>query len=155
MTMATSPSAPAARSGERACDPAVLNPSDTFVRRHLGPCEAEIREMLAVVGFPTLDAFSDAVVPASIRLPSPPALNGLPARERGEHEVLAGLAAIAAQNTVAASYIGMGYYGTITPPVILRNILENPGTRSTPPTRPKSPRAVWKPCSTSRPSSAT
>jgi glycine dehydrogenase len=65
--------------------------------------------------------------------------------------VLADLRALAVQNKVYRSFIGMGYADTITPPVILRNIWRTPaGTRSTRPTRPKLPRGAWKRCSTSR-----
>ena len=79
--------------------------------------------MLEVVGYPTLDAFIDAVVPADIRLKKPLAI---PAA-RSEVATRARLQELAARNTVARSYLGMGYADTITPPVILRNIIENPG----------------------------
>ena len=79
--------------------------------------------MLAALGYDSLDAFIDAVVPGDIRLARPLALP--PARS--EPEVLAGLRAIADQNQVFRSYIGIGYHDTITPPVILRNVFENPG----------------------------
>lgn len=79
--------------------------------------------MLATLGLASLDALIDATVPEQIRLNKPLAL---PAG-RGEHETLAELRAIAARNTVSRSFLGEGYYGTITPPVIQRNILENPG----------------------------
>ncbi|MBI1189594.1 MAG: aminomethyl-transferring glycine dehydrogenase [Tepidisphaera sp.] len=105
----------------------VLAPSDTFAHRHIGPSEAEIAEMLGELGYANLDAFSDAVVPAGIRLSRSLNLAGIPDSPRGEHEVLNALKAIASQNKVMKSFIGMGYYDTITPPVILRNIMENPG----------------------------
>jgi Glycine cleavage system protein P (pyridoxal-binding), N-terminal domain len=108
-------------------DTALLNPSDTFPHRHIGPSEAEIAEMLGVLGFRSLDEMSDAIVPATIRLKTPLELTGLAPEGRGEHEVLAELKAIASQNKIARSFIGMGYYDTITPPVILRDVLENPG----------------------------
>ena len=105
-----------------------LNPSDTFVHRHLGPREHDLQDMLRTVGYPTLDALTDATVPAGIRRQELMHLEGLPTdRTLGEHEVLGLLRTIADQNTIAKSYIGMGYYDTITPGVILRNILENPG----------------------------
>jgi glycine dehydrogenase len=100
-----------------------LGPTDTFVRRHIGPSDDEIREMLASLGMSSLDELTDATVPANIRLRRPLKLG--PAR--GEHELLAELKSIASQNQVVRSFIGMGYYDTITPPVIQRNILENPG----------------------------
>src|SRR5688500_14364667 len=79
--------------------------------------------MLETLGYDSLDALIDAVVPADIRLRRPLALPP----GRSEREVLQALRAMAAQNQVFRSYIGMGYYGTFTPPVILRNVLENPG----------------------------
>jgi glycine dehydrogenase len=97
-------------------------PTETFVPRHIGPTEQEIREMLEVVGFDSLDALIDATVPDNIRLERPLALGGA----RTEQEVLAELREIASRNQIYRSYIGMGYSGTITPPVVQRNILENP-----------------------------
>ncbi|HEX2838966.1 MAG TPA: aminomethyl-transferring glycine dehydrogenase [Phycisphaerales bacterium] len=105
----------------------VLNPSDTFPHRHNGPSEADIAEMLQLVGYASLDELTSATVPEAIRLRQPLALAGLPETPRGEHETLRLLAGYAAENTVAKSFIGMGYYGTITPGVILRNVMENPG----------------------------
>jgi len=99
-----------------------LEHHNEFHARHIGPNDAEIAEMLAVVGVPSLDALTEAIVPASIRLASPLAL---PAAT-GEEEALAKIRAIAEKNRVFRSFIGQGYYGTVTPPVILRNILENP-----------------------------
>jgi len=98
-------------------------PPDQFVRRHIGPDAAEAREMLAQTGFKNLDELIVAAVPENIRLRRP---LQLPAA-RTEHETLAGLKVIASQNQVFRSYIGMGYYDCITPPVIQRNVLENPG----------------------------
>src|SRR5882762_4638272 len=81
--------------------------------------------MLAQLGYQTLDQLTDAVVPAAIRLASPLALGErLPL---GEHELLEEMKNLAADNIVLRSFIGQGYYDTITPPVILRNVLENPG----------------------------
>ena len=97
--------------------------SDSFASRHIGPRPDDTRAMLETMGYPSLDAFVNAVVPDDIRLRTP---LDLPAA-RSEAEVLAELRAIAAQNRVFRSYIGMGYHDTLTPPVILRNILENPG----------------------------
>ncbi len=79
--------------------------------------------MLDLLGYPSLEALADDAVPPQIRLKRP--LQLPPARS--EHEALAALKEIAAQNQVCRSYIGMGYYDCITPPVIQRNILENPG----------------------------
>jgi glycine dehydrogenase len=96
---------------------------DQFARRHIGPSPEETRAMLDRVGFPRLDELIDKAVPSAIRLDRP---LKLPAA-RSENEALAALRAIASQNQVCRSYIGMGYYDCITPPVIQRNVLENPG----------------------------
>ncbi len=93
-----------------------------FHARHIGPSDTEIDDMLAVVGAPSLDALVDAIVPASIKLTAPLAL---PAAVT-EEEALAKIRAIAQRNRVFRSFIGQGYSGTVTPKVILRNILENP-----------------------------
>lgn len=100
-------------------------PPDSFVPRHIGPTDADVKAMLEVVGYDSLDALIEATVPADIRLDQPMTLPGLPG-PLGEHEAIERLRAIAAKNTVAKSMIGMGYHGTITPPVILRNVLEDP-----------------------------
>ncbi len=100
-----------------------LGPSDTFIHRHIGPSVADVRAMLDLLEYDSLDDLIDATVPAAIRMKQP--LNiGEP---RGEHELLEQLKATASKNKVMRSLIGMGYYDTITPPVILRNIMENPG----------------------------
>src|SRR5213083_1193084 len=103
--------------------PDILKPTDTFVHRHIGPNPDDIQEMLSILGLPSLDALIDATIPADIRLRRPLTLGP----HRGEHEVLTRLRALAGQNKVFRSFIGMGYYDCITPPVIQRNILENPG----------------------------
>ena len=100
-----------------------MPPLDTFLRRHNGPGAEEAREMLGTLGFPSLDSLIDGAVPSQIRLQK--SLD-LPAA-KGEHETLAELRAIAAKNQVFRSFIGAGYSDCITPPVIQRNILENPG----------------------------
>jgi glycine dehydrogenase len=101
----------------------LLAPLDTFPRRHIGPDETETGAMLQSLGYDSLDDLILAVVPKPIRLNRP---LELPAA-RGEQQVLADLKKIAAQNQVFRSFIGMGYYNCITPPVIQRNVLENPG----------------------------
>ena len=93
-----------------------------FHARHIGPNDAEIAEMLAAVGATSLDGLVDAIVPSSIKLTAPLALPGAVTEE----EALAKIRTIAAGNRVHRSFIGQGYYGTVTPKVILRNILENP-----------------------------
>jgi glycine dehydrogenase len=95
---------------------------DKFEPRHIGPDQAQLAEMLRVIGVPSLDALIDAALPGSIRLKAP--LNMPPAET--EHEYLHRLRAVAARNEGFKSFIGMGYYGTLTPSVILRNLFENP-----------------------------
>jgi glycine dehydrogenase len=94
-----------------------------FRSRHLGPVGSDREHMLRVVGYDTLDALADAAVPGGIRMENaldlPPALS--------EHEALASLKSIVGKNRLFKSFIGQGYYGTHTPGVIQRNILENPG----------------------------
>ncbi len=101
----------------------LLAPQDDFARRHIGPNADDVAKMLQAVGVGTLDELIDATVPASIRLRRPLRI----AEPRAESEVLAELRAIAAKNQLYRSYLGMGYYDTLTPGVILRNIVENPG----------------------------
>lgn len=93
-----------------------------FLERHIGPNDAEIAHMLRIVGHDSLEAMTDAIVPASIKSAQPLAL---PA-PINEEEALAKIRAVAMRNQVFRSFIGQGYYGTLTPKVILRNILENP-----------------------------
>ncbi|ASY56565.1 aminomethyl-transferring glycine dehydrogenase [Sinorhizobium sp. CCBAU 05631] len=97
-------------------------PYDFANRRHIGPSPSEMEEMLKVVGYPSLDALIDDTVPASIRQRTPLSW-GAPMTER---EALDKLRETANRNDKLVSLIGQGYYGTITPPVIQRNILENP-----------------------------
>jgi glycine dehydrogenase len=100
-----------------------LPPVDLFADRHLGPRAADLEAMLTTLGLDSLEGLTEATVPASIRLDRlldlPPALS--------EAAALARLREYADQNEVWRSYLGYGYHDTITPPVILRNILENPG----------------------------
>src|SRR3954463_5700955 len=92
----------------------VLAPTDTFVHRHIGPNEAEQLEMLKLLGYGSLEELIDATVPPAIRMKRELELGG----ERSEHELLLELQGIAKKNRVFRSFIGQGYYGTITPPVI-------------------------------------
>ena len=100
-----------------------LEQHDEFIGRHIGPCASEMAAMLAAIGADSLQQLIDQTVPAAIRLPAD---LPLPASQR-EHEALATLKAIAGKNIVKKSCIGMGYYDTLTPKVILRNVMENPG----------------------------
>jgi glycine dehydrogenase len=96
--------------------------TDKFVNRHIGPRGKEISEMLEVIGVTSLDELIDQTVPANIRLEKPLNLpNGL-----SEREYYRRILNLAAKNKVFNTYIGMGWYDTITPAVILRNVLENP-----------------------------
>ena len=103
--------------------PAPPTAADSFVPRHIGPGAADVAAMLAVLGLPTLDALIDATIPESIRFRTPLAIHA----GKSEHEALAALRAIALKNRIFRSYLGYGYHDTLTPPVIQRNILENPG----------------------------
>lgn len=100
----------------------MMDTSGEFIPRHIGPNEADQQHMLEAIGAPSLEALMQEVVPANIRmtreldLPAP----------RAEADVLAEMKKIAAGNQVFRNYIGQGYYGTQTPNVILRNVLENP-----------------------------
>src|SRR6266487_3085673 len=96
---------------------------NSFARRHIGPSEAEVARMLGEVGFENLDSLIGAAVPKNIRLDRQLKLP----EAKSETEALAELRAISRKNKVARSFIGAGYYDCITPPVIQRNILENPG----------------------------
>jgi glycine dehydrogenase len=101
----------------------LLEPQDTFARRHLGPDPLAVARMVEVLDAESLDALIDETVPAAIRLQRP---LDLPA-PRTESQVLADLRALADQNEVYRSFIGMGYHDCLTPNVVLRNVLENPG----------------------------
>lgn len=94
-----------------------------FIRRHIGPTAQQQQEMAQVLGYESLDALIDDTVPAAIRRQTPMDLPGA----QTEQSVIAHLRSLAAQNVVNKSYIGTGYHDTYTPPVIQRNVLENPG----------------------------
>jgi glycine dehydrogenase len=108
-----------------------LDPLDSFARRHIGPSDADIVEMLSFLGYDSLDSLSRATVPASILSTSALSIddptNRAGFKVRGEAECLAAIHALASHNQVFRSYIGMGYHDCLTPAVILRNVLENPG----------------------------
>ena len=103
--------------------PLRLASTDAFASRHIGPDAASIAEMLTTVGAPSLDAFIESVVPENIRFRGTLDTGG----GASEHEALAELRGIAGQNRIVRSHLGMGYSATLTPPVIQRNVLENPG----------------------------
>jgi glycine dehydrogenase len=100
-----------------------LQSGANFISRHIGPRDTEISDMLDTVGAGSLDDLMDKVIPPNIRARQP--LN-LPTA-LSERNALSDLRRIAGRNRLFTSMIGMGYYGTVTPPVILRNVLENPG----------------------------
>ena len=97
--------------------------TQNFSRRHIGPKSEDQNQMLSEMGFKSIDELIGQTIPKSIRTGSELNIgDGL-----NEFVLLKTIKEIASKNIVARSYIGMGYYGTITPPVIQRNILENPG----------------------------
>jgi len=100
-----------------------LEQQDAFIGRHIGPSADEAAAMLAELGADSLAALIDETVPGSIRVKQPIALGN----PKTEAQVLTELKAIAGQNQIKRSLIGMGYHDTLTPNVILRNVLENPG----------------------------
>ena len=97
--------------------------NNNFSKRHIGPRTKHIKDMLDELGFSSLNGFSKAVVPADILINSKTNLPGA----LSEKDALDRLNEFAKLNKSTKSFIGMGYYNTITPPVIQRNILENPG----------------------------
>jgi glycine dehydrogenase len=100
-----------------------LEQTEDFIRRHIGPDEKQTQAMLADIGAESVDALIDEIVPANIRLSDLPNIED----SKTEAQALADLKQVAQLNKVYKSYIGLGYYGTHTPNVILRNVLENPG----------------------------
>src|SRR3954469_24067985 len=86
----------------------------SFVPRHIGPSESDVRAMLELLGYDSLDALIDATVPAGIRLKRPLAIHGA----MSEFNALANLRMISRKNQVFRSYLGLGYYDCVTPPVI-------------------------------------
>ncbi len=111
----------AATSGPDAAS--LLAPTDLFPRRHIGPSDKDVKAMLGTLGLSSLEDLVRETVPASILRSSP--LDLPPAR--GERQTLVDLRAKGEKNEVFRSFLGMGYHGCVTPGVILRNILENPG----------------------------
>ncbi|NBX25180.1 MAG: glycine dehydrogenase (aminomethyl-transferring) [Planctomycetes bacterium] len=111
--------------------PGPLDPLDTFARRHIGPSDADIAEMLTFLGHESLEALTAATIPESIRSTKPLTIsdptNGGRFPVRGESECLSGIRRLASGNQVFRSYLGMGYSDCLTPAVILRNVMENPG----------------------------
>ncbi|MBP2847202.1 aminomethyl-transferring glycine dehydrogenase [Dickeya oryzae] len=100
-----------------------LEHGSAFTERHIGPSVAQQQQMLTAIGAASLDELIRHIVPADIQLPQPPAVGDAAT----EYQALAELKAIASRNQRYKSYIGMGYHAVLTPPVILRNVLENPG----------------------------
>ena len=98
--------------------------SEKFATRHIGPTSADEMQMLKVLGYKDLTSFIQDVVPANIRIATE--LSQVLSAPKSEVEVIAELRSIASENKVFRSLIGTGYYGTIVPPVIKRNVLENP-----------------------------
>src|SRR5262249_31407918 len=115
------PRVPEARRGRSNLD--FLSGTGSFIGRHIGPNEQECQEMIDLLGFSSLDELIDKAVPRTIRLSSPLRIGD----SRSESDVLSELKRIASNNQMFRSFIGMGYHACFTPPVIQRNILENPG----------------------------
>ena len=101
--------------------PTDYNAYDFANRRHIGPSPSEMEEMLKAIGTQSLDSLIAETVPSSIRQDKP--LSWAPL---AEHELLAKMQSVAKKNKIMTSLIGQGYYGTVTPPAIQRNIFENP-----------------------------
>ena len=97
--------------------------TNNFAKRHNGPQAHDIQKMLDVIGVSSIDELIDKTIPSAIRLKLP--LN-LP-QGMNEYEYITHMKELASKNKIFKSYIGMGYYNTITPGVLQRNILENPG----------------------------
>lgn len=102
---------------------AELQHNEEFIQRHIGPSPSEAAAMLEVLGYESLDQLISATVPDTIRRQQPMDIGSA----KTEHTALADLKALAEKNSLNRSFIGSGYYNTYTPPVILRNVLENPG----------------------------
>ena len=94
-----------------------------FIRRHIGPDPRQIGDMLGTLGLATLEALIDRAVPAAIRITEPLALP----EAKSERETVSYLRRMRDRNRVFISMLGLGYYGTVVPAVIRRNVLENPG----------------------------
>lgn len=103
----------------------VFAAQDTFLRRHVGPRPAQLEHILKTLGYPSFEAFVEATVPEEVRYAQTESLAAsIPALS--EHELARRVDELAKDVEVYRSYIGMGYHGTVVPPVILRNVLENP-----------------------------
>lgn len=129
---------------QRMVETASVETLPPFVQRHIGPGPAANQLMLDRLGFTDLEGFLQAVVPQDILDSSPPK-GQLPAGV-GEEQALSELRQLAGLNRVTRSLIGLGYYGTVTPALIQRQVLENPSCASATPLRRKSPRGVWRLC---------
>ena len=103
------------------------NNSNLFANRHIGPRSEAIELMLATLGYSSMTDFIEDVVPADIRSSSALSLDGDTGGSKSESEALSALKGLASENQVFRSFIGMGYYNCFVPPVVQRNILENPG----------------------------
>ncbi|KAM3115128.1 aminomethyl-transferring glycine dehydrogenase [Phormidesmis sp. 146-33] len=109
--------------GRPTSTPDQLAYTDRFVDRHIGPRPSEVQQMLGELGLDSMEALISKAVPQGIRIQQPLKIGA----SRSEYELLTELKAIASQNQIFRSFMGMGYHNCITPPVIQRNILENPG----------------------------
>src|SRR5690606_21955936 len=112
-----------AHARRRLQESAPMTPTPAFTDRHIGPRDADLETMLGRIGYEALDGLPRAALPPALTSPAGPPIESA----ESEHSVIEELRAFARDNTVTTSMIGMGYYGTILPPVIQRNVLENPG----------------------------
>ena len=103
--------------------PADLSRTDVFMNRHIGPDEADTRSMLIALGENSIESFIKSVIPSDLRTDRPLSIGD----PRSEFDAIAYLRTLAEKNKIYRSLFGMGYSNSITPPVIQRNILENPG----------------------------
>src|SRR5260370_32891028 len=117
-----SPSNPDRAEEDSSPMPAALKHTGSFVDRHIGPDPEEVGVMLRTLGLSSLEELIESTVPQRIRMKRPLRTG----EAKGEFEVLEELETIASKNQVFKSFIGMGYHDCVTPPVILRNVLENP-----------------------------
>ncbi|KAI5116917.1 hypothetical protein M0805_003990 [Coniferiporia weirii] len=124
-TLATAAPLSSSSSPAAAAHGSLFDPIDTFADRHIGPNSGEVKTMLAKLGYDSMDAFVAESVPPSIRLPDAAISNAaIPALS--ESELFRRAKGLAAANKPFKSYIGMGYHNAVVPPVVLRNIIENP-----------------------------
>ncbi|KAK4687617.1 glycine dehydrogenase, partial [Tremellales sp. Uapishka_1] len=125
-TTATSPHPHPPSASFQPSTSSIFTPLDTFLPRHVGPRSSDVDEMLSVLGYKTLDDFVAETIPAGVRVKELTDVEGEGLRPLSEMELRRRAEEVAGMNTPMKSYIGMGYHNAVVPPVIQRNILENP-----------------------------